>query len=66
LNLGADVTLLKMLSLRTGLNGGYLTAGAGLDLLFMEVNVAVFSQETGLYAGDERVMGGSVDFSLRF
>ena len=66
LNLGADVTLLKMLSLRTGLNGGYLTAGAGLDLLFMEVNVAVFSQENGLYAGDERVMGGSVDVSLRF
>ena len=66
LNLGADVTLLRMLSLRAGLNGGYLTAGAGLDLLFMEVNVAVFSQENGLYAGAERVMGGSVDFSLRF
>lgn len=65
-NMGLDVEILSILSARAGFNGGYFTAGMGLRLAFFELNAALYSQEKGLYAGHERVMGGSVDLSIRF
>ncbi|MBI9101944.1 MAG: hypothetical protein JEY99_05975 [Spirochaetales bacterium] len=65
-DVGAEVTLIKLLKLRGGYQGGYLSAGFGLDLLFLEVNAAIYSNEIGAYSGDEQSMGGSLNVSLRF
>jgi hypothetical protein len=40
INVGADVTLFRTLKARAGYTQGYFTVGAGLDLLFLEANVA--------------------------
>jgi hypothetical protein len=47
LHVGVEVKVLNFLSLRAGLNKGWLSAGLGLDLLFMEVGAAVFTEELG-------------------
>ncbi len=47
LHLGAEAKFLSFLSLRAGFNGARFCAGAGLDLFFLEVNAAVFSEEHG-------------------
>ena len=66
INFGAELEFWEILALRAGFHGGYLSTGIGLDLLFLEIQAALFSQEYGTYAGDQRVMGGSIDFSIRF
>lgn len=66
LDLGAEVVLLSSVALRAGLQGGYFTAGFGLDLFFIELNGALYTDEMGSHAGDEPQMGGSVEFAIRF
>ncbi|OQY35439.1 MAG: hypothetical protein B6241_00615 [Spirochaetaceae bacterium 4572_59] len=66
LDLGAEVILLSSVALRTGFQGGYFTAGFGLDLYFMELNGALYSEEVGSYAGAEPKMGGALEFAFRF
>lgn len=53
-HLGTEVTILNYLSLRAGLNQGYVTAGFGIRLGILESSFAVYSQELGRYAGEER------------
>jgi len=66
LNLGAEVVLLSSVALRAGLQGGYFTAGFGLDLFFIELNGALYAEETGSHAGDQPKMGGSLEFAVRY
>lgn len=66
LDLGAEVVLLSSVALRAGLQGGYFTAGFGLDLFFIELNGALYADETGSHAGDQPEMGGSLEFAIRF
>jgi len=66
LDLGAEVVLLSSVALRAGLQGGYFTAGFGLDLFFLELNGALYSEELGSHAGDQPKMGGSLEFAIRF
>jgi hypothetical protein len=66
LDLGAEVVLLSSVALRAGLQGGYFTAGFGLDLFFVELNGALYTDEMGSHAGDQPQMGGSVEFAIRF
>jgi len=66
LHLGGEVKLLNFISARAGLNKGWLSIGAGLDLLFLKVNAAVFTEEMGMSPGDFGRSGISVDVAVRF
>lgn len=64
-HLGAEVKLLKLFSVRTGLNQGYVTFGFGATVPFFDFNVAVFSDEMGRYAGLNRRSGISMELAAR-
>ncbi|PKL07030.1 MAG: hypothetical protein CVV53_01380 [Spirochaetae bacterium HGW-Spirochaetae-9] len=66
LHAGAEVKLLSMLSVRGGLNQGYVSLGAGLDFLFLHADVAMFTEEIGLYAGHRPRSGIAVQAAVRF
>lgn len=66
INIGAEVRLLSFISVRGGYSAGYLSAGLGLDLLFLEFNAALYSQETGTNAGSKQQMGATVEVAFRF
>jgi hypothetical protein len=63
---GAEVTLFSLLKLRAGLNQGYMTAGAGLHLLFLDANVAYFGRELGAFAGAKQSQGITAEVAIRF
>lgn len=66
-HLGTEVDLLSgFISLRGGLNKGYISLGAGLDLAILEFNIAVFTEERGLLLGDKPRTGVSAEFAIRF
>jgi len=66
LHAGAEVKLISMISVRAGLNQGYVSLGAGLDFLFLHADVAMFTEEIGLYAGHRPRSGIAVQASVRF
>lgn len=51
LSLGFQTTLGKVLALRTGLNQGYTTVGAGLQFSFARIDYAYYGTENGLVPG---------------
>lgn len=53
LHLGTEASL-GPLDLRAGVNQGYITYGAGLDLWFFQLDVAAYATELGTYAGQAR------------
>jgi hypothetical protein len=65
-HLGAELRLLKVLSAWAGLNQGYLTFGAGLDLFVIEINASVFTRELGRYLGDRPSSGATLEAAIRF
>lgn len=65
-HLGTEVALFQFIRLRAGLNQGYVTFGAGVKLLFFDVNVAYFSRELGAYPGADQNQGISAAVALRF
>lgn len=66
-HLGTEVDLLSgFISLRGGLNKGYVSLGAGLDLAILEFNIAVFTEERGRLLGDKPRTGVSAEFAIRF
>jgi hypothetical protein len=66
-HIGAEAeTLGGLIAVRAGLNKGWLSFGAGLDLLIMEVNVALFTEELGPYPGDRGRTGVSAEVAIRF
>jgi hypothetical protein len=66
LHAGAEVKLLSLLKVRAGINQGYITAGAGIHLLFLDVNVAYFGRELGSFAGAKQGQGVTAEVALRF
>lgn len=50
LHLGGEVGL-PMLDIQFGLNQGYPTIGTGIDLLFMRLDLASYTEEVGYYPG---------------
>ena len=66
INIGTELTMLNFFDLRFGLNQGYFTAGFGMDLMFLELQFALYSQEFGRYPGDQQVGGAALEFALRF
>lgn len=65
-DLGAELVLLSSIALRAGLQGGYFTAGFGLDLFLVELNAALYSRELGTIAGEQPQMGGAVEIAIRY
>lgn len=66
LHVGAEVKLISFITLRGGINRGWLSAGAGVKLLFLDLNAAVFTEELGALAGDSPRSGLSVQAAIRF
>lgn len=67
LHLGAEGKFLNgLLAARAGINKGYITLGAGIDLLILELNVALFTEELGKRPGDKPRTGLSADIAIRF
>jgi hypothetical protein len=66
LHVGAEVTVLSLFSVRAGLNQGYLTFGGGMKLLFLDMNLALFTRELGLHAGDKPNSGATLELAIRW
>ncbi len=66
LDIGGEVVLLSSVALRAGFQGGYFTAGFGLDLFFLELNGALYAEEMGSNAGVQPKMGGALEVAFRF
>lgn len=66
LHAGAEAKLFNFIALRGGLNKGYLSVGAGLDLLIFEIDAAVFTEEVGLYPGHRARSGIALQTAIRF
>ncbi len=65
-HLGVEADFLGgLLSLRTGLNKGWISMGAGISLLVLDLNVALFTEEMGLRPGDSPRTGVSAEVSIR-
>jgi hypothetical protein len=65
-HVGTELTFLNFFDLRFGLNQGYFTFGTGMDLLFLDLQFALYSQEFGRYPGDQQVGGAALEIALRF
>jgi hypothetical protein len=63
---GAEVKLLSFIYLRGGINRGWLSAGAGVKLLFIDLNASVFTEELGTLPGDQPRSGMAVQAAIRF
>lgn len=64
LNIGAEIELLSVLDIRGGLNQGYWTVGAGLNLYVLKLDVAYFWDEMGVYAGEAPLDGLAVRLNI--
>ncbi len=64
LNIGAEIELLSVLDIRGGLNQGYWTVGAGLNLYVLKLDVAYFWDEMGAYAGEAPLDGLAVRLNI--
>ncbi len=63
---GMEIEFLKFLSLRAGFNQGYFSFGAGMHILFLEVNAAVFTRPINLAGGTIGRSGIMVQGAIRF
>jgi hypothetical protein len=63
---GAELKFFKFIALRAGMNQGYLTMGAGIDLILFELDAALFTQEVGSFPGDKARSGISLQAAVRF
>jgi hypothetical protein len=66
LHFGAEIRTLRFLKLRAGVNQGYFTAGAGMHLLFLDLNFAYFARETESYDGSDPNRGFTMEAAIRF
>jgi len=66
LHAGAELKLLNFISARVGLNQGYISIGAGIDLLILEVDAALFTEELGSSPGDFGRTGIAIQAAVRF
>lgn len=65
LHAGAEVRLLNMFTLRGGVNQGYLTLGGGVNLVVLDLNMAIFTQELGVHLGDRPSSGMTFNADIR-
>jgi len=60
LSLGTEISLLKVVKLRGGINEGYPTFGLGIDFYYLTIDLAVYQYEKGVLPGQQ----GSQSLSL--
>jgi hypothetical protein len=66
LHMGAEVKLISLFTIRAGLDQGYLTMGAGVKLLVLDLNFAVFTRELGAHIGDQPNSGATLNLAIRW
>lgn len=66
LHAGVEVKVLNSITLRGGVNRGWLSAGAGLRLLFLDLDAAVFTEELGALPGNSPRSGLALQAAIRF
>ncbi|MCX8013233.1 MAG: hypothetical protein N3A02_02950, partial [Rectinema sp.] len=66
LHAGAQLRLLRFITARAGLNKGWISVGAGIDLALLEIDAALFTEEMGIYPGDKGRSGISIQAAVRF
>ena len=66
LKIGAELRVLSFLELRGGLNQGYWTLGASVDLYAVRMDVSYFWQNYGTVPGGHGIDGFSVRFNIGF
>lgn len=66
LNVGTEFGVCDILTLRAGINRGYMSVGTGLWLPFMQVDAAYGWQEFGPEIGDKPVDSLTIKFSLGY
>lgn len=64
-NAGVEAVVLKMISLRAGINESYVSAGVGLRLLAINVDFAVFGSELGLEPGARPQLNTALSISIK-
>ena len=65
-HMGMEAKVLRFIKLRTGINQGYATFGAGVKLLFLDLNASYFTREMGRYAGVKPNEGFTLEAAIRF
>lgn len=65
LSLGLDLEFFELFNLRTGINQGYLTTGAGIKIKAVEINSYIYSKEMGEDAGYRQQMGAGFEVAVR-
>lgn len=66
LSAGMEMVVFNTISLRVGLNGPYLAAGAGIDLSAFHMEFAIFGQELGIDAGSIPQLHGAFGITFRY
>jgi hypothetical protein len=66
LHAGAELKILSFITLRGGINKGWLSVGAGMKLFFLDLNASVFTEELGALPGDNPRSGIAVQAAVRF
>jgi len=64
-NAGVEAVVLKMISLRAGINESYISAGVGLRLLAINIDFAVFGSELGLEPGARPQLNTALSISIK-
>ena len=63
---GTEIRVLRFMKVRAGINQGYVTAGVGAKILFLDVNASYFTREMGAFAGSQPNEGIVVEAAIRF
>jgi hypothetical protein len=63
---GAEARLFRIFALRGGFNGGKLSAGLGIKLLFVDLNAAIFTEKEWALPGDDSSSGLALQAAIRF
>ena len=63
---GTEIKVLRFMKVRAGINQGYVTAGVGAKLLFLDINASYFTREMGSFTGSQPNEGVVVEAAIRF
>jgi hypothetical protein len=63
---GTEVRFFKVMTLRGGFDRGRMSAGAGLKLLFLDLNAAIFTEREWSLPGDDSDSGLALQAAIRF
>jgi hypothetical protein len=63
---GISFTTLKIINIRGGFDGGFLTAGVGFDLGIFHTNIVYYVDELGAYPGANPVQNLMLNFAFRW